>query len=525
MRTVARSRSQSTSLAVGGEVPREVDRPEVAHGGLVVAAHLDDLGAQVGQVHDVARLGGLVARAVGGVLERHPPVAGLGERAHHPGPQVAGRHLAHDAALGLGGAVGRVELLAPQVDELGHLAGVDEAPRRVGLDPAEELVGQPVREVEVVRAAGVLAGVVAQLEELLDVGVPRLEVDARGALAAAALVDRGDRGVEGPQPRDDAVGAAVRAADEGAPPPHPGERDADAAGELRQPGHLLVALVDRVELVARGVDEVARAHLGVAGAGVEQGRAARQVGQARHEPVEVDGLARGAGQAARDAEQEVLRRLDDQARRGVAQEVAVDDGAQPEVLEAAVVRGVEGDVELDGVGGDEGCRVVADEALRVAERDRLAERGDAVAAHLLVDVAREEPGGQAGVLRLLADELGGRLDREPVELGGRRPVVEAADRAGGDAQRVDLGQAVADPVDGPDDLVDVDGLGVAVALAHAHGGPGRGCAAGGRRGVGDGSGGGGGGGGLVGRQGRGALGRRRHALSSRARSAPRPHEG
>ena len=43
---------------------REVDRAEVAHGGLAAARHLEDLGAQVRQVHGVAGLGGLVAGAV-----------------------------------------------------------------------------------------------------------------------------------------------------------------------------------------------------------------------------------------------------------------------------------------------------------------------------------------------------------------------------------------------------------------------------------------------------------------------------
>ncbi len=49
-------------------------------------------------------------------------------------------------------------------------------------------------------AAGFVAGVVAELEELFDVGVPGLEVDAARALALAALVDRGDRGIERLQP-------------------------------------------------------------------------------------------------------------------------------------------------------------------------------------------------------------------------------------------------------------------------------------------------------------------------------------
>ena len=186
--------------------------------------------------------------------------------------EVAGLDLPHDPALVLGAAVRRVERLAPQVGQLGGLVGVDQRPVGVGLDPAHELVGDPVGQVEVVGAPGVLAGVVAQLEELLDVGVPRLEVDAGRALAPTALVDRRDRRVEGAQERHDAVGLAVGAADQRAAGADPGEGDPDAAGELRQLRHLGVARVDRVEVVARAVDEVARRHLGVPGAGVEQRR-------------------------------------------------------------------------------------------------------------------------------------------------------------------------------------------------------------------------------------------------------------
>ena len=75
--------------AVGPDVAREIDRAEVADRGLAAAGDLEDLGAQIRQMHGVAGLGGLVAGAVGLVLEGHPAVAGLREHAHHPGVQVA----------------------------------------------------------------------------------------------------------------------------------------------------------------------------------------------------------------------------------------------------------------------------------------------------------------------------------------------------------------------------------------------------------------------------------------------------
>ena len=317
-------------------------------------------------------------------------------------------------------------------------------------------------------AAGVLAGVVAQFEELLDVGVPRLQVDAGGALAPAALVDRRHSGVEGLQERHDAVGAAVGAADQAAPAADPRPGDADAAGELRQFRHLVVALVDGVQFVAGRVDQEAGRHLGVPGAGVEERRRAGQVRQARHQPVEGDRLVRRPGEPARHPQQPVLRCLHDQARLGVAQQVPVGDRPQAEVLEAQVAVGIHRGVELAGVPGHEGGRLVADQAEAVGVPDRSAETGDALAVDLLVHVCREQPGGELRVLRFLADQVGGGLDRQPVQFGGGGAVVEAVDGPGRHAQRVDLVQVGYPAVDRRDDPVDVDRLDAAVAFADPH---------------------------------------------------------
>ena len=284
----------------------------------------------------VAAVAGLVALGVAGVLERHPAVAGLRQRAHHLAVQVAGLDLAHVAAGRLGLPVGRVERRPPQVGQRGHLVRVDQRPQLVGLDPAHELVRDPVGQVQVVGAPRLLAGVVLELEELLDVGVPRLQVDAGGALAAAALVHRRDRGVERPQERHDPVGGAVGAADQRAAGADPRPGDADAAGELAQPGHLRVPVVNRAQVVQRRVDQEAGRHLRVAGARVEQRRRARQVGQRGHHPVEADRLRRRPAEPAGHPEQEVLRGLEDQAGGRVAQQVAVVDGLDAEVLELPV---------------------------------------------------------------------------------------------------------------------------------------------------------------------------------------------
>ncbi len=134
---------------------------------------------------------------------------GLEQHREHPAPQLDGAHpLRHpDPAALRGGlvlAVAAGEGGAVEIVQVGDLVGGEQRPVRVGLDTAQELVWHPVRGVHVVGATPVVTGVLAQVEELLDVDVPRLQVRGRRTLALAALVDR-DRGVRGDlEERDDA---------------------------------------------------------------------------------------------------------------------------------------------------------------------------------------------------------------------------------------------------------------------------------------------------------------------------------
>src|SRR5690606_16929228 len=97
--------------------------------------------------------------------------------------------------------------------------------------------------------------------ELLDIGVPRLQVDAGRALALAALVDRRDRSIERLQPRHDAVAQAVGRPDQRTARADAGVAQADAAAELGQLGDVHVALVDAFQRILRRVEQEARRQL------------------------------------------------------------------------------------------------------------------------------------------------------------------------------------------------------------------------------------------------------------------------
>jgi len=103
------------------------------------------------------------------------------------------------------GEVALFELFAEGLVEVGGFVGAEEGPGAAGFHALHEQVGNPVRRVHVVRAAAVVAGVSAELEEFEDVVVPGLEVGAAGALALAALIDGDELVVVELEERDDAL--------------------------------------------------------------------------------------------------------------------------------------------------------------------------------------------------------------------------------------------------------------------------------------------------------------------------------
>ena len=105
--------------------------------------------------------------------------------------------------------------------------------------------------------------------------------------------------------------------------------------------------------------------------------------------------------------------------------------------------------------GDELEDVVADQAEGVAG-DRLREPGDVLVADFFVDIGREHPGGELGVVGLDVGRLRLRIDSSSsswvVEPSARAEII-----AGGDDHRVDAHQALGSRC-GVNDLVEIDGF-------------------------------------------------------------------
>ena len=82
------------------------------------------------------------------------------------------------------------KLLSPAVGEPGTLVRTHETPHAVLLNPLHEEVRNPHRVEEIAGALFLLAVVLAQVEKVKDVAVPRLDVNGKRAGTFVATLKR-----------------------------------------------------------------------------------------------------------------------------------------------------------------------------------------------------------------------------------------------------------------------------------------------------------------------------------------------
>ena len=348
---------------------------------------------------------------------------GLEQHRQHLAPELDCGNLLEQLQFAAGDAllvalVRLLERMAPLVVQVGRVRRREQRPVAAFDDALHEQVGNPVRGVHVVRAAAVVAGVLAQLEELLDVEVPGLEVGADGALALAALVHRHRGVVDHLEERHHALRLAVGALDVRAHRADVGPVVAESAGEFGQKRVFLDCLVDAVEVVGyRG--QVARRQLRAMRAGVEQRRRAGHEIEGRQHVVELDGARLAVDlvqrQAHRHAHEEALRQFEAAAGIPVTvlvdQEIAVVERLQAEVAELQVALGLERRAQLGHVVLEQRLVEQADldavldearEVLRILLR-HVALRG-LLAERLEAQRVEQQAGGDVGIRRILLDQ-------------------------------------------------------------------------------------------------------------------------
>ena len=124
----------------------------------------------------------LRAAEVAGVFEGDPWMPCFKKHLEHLLPKIDGRHfLGGYFALASELLVVEVTLLefAPiGIVKVGNFIGAEERPVLAGLHTLHEKIGNPVGGIEIVSAPTVVACVAPELQEVLDVIVPSLEIGA-----------------------------------------------------------------------------------------------------------------------------------------------------------------------------------------------------------------------------------------------------------------------------------------------------------------------------------------------------------
>ena len=293
----------------------------------------------------------------------------------------------------------------------------------------------------------VVAGVLAQLQKLLDVEVPGLQIGTDCALALAALVDRHCGVVDNLQERHDTLALAVGALDVAAQRTHSCPVVAQATGELAQQRVFLQRFIDAVQVVGhRG--EVATRQLRAQRTGVEKRGRARHEVEARQHVVELDrsrlAVDLAQRQTHRHAHEEGLRHLD--AKFIDVQEVAVEQGLQAEVIELQIALGLECSAQTGHVVllqtriQQFGLNPTLDELREIVwvAHSHLG-LAEFFAEDFLADGVQQQARGGSGVGRLLLDQRARGQDAGLVHFVDRHAVVQVAPCLGQDRVGLDIG--------------------------------------------------------------------------------------
>ena len=291
--------------------------------------------------------------------------------------------------------------------------------------------------------------------------MPGLDVHRETAVASARLINVPRGVVEDAEHGDDARRFPVGAADGRVARADVVHVDADAARPLGDLRALAEGLVDALDGIVHA-SQVARRKLAVLQAGVEErGRRVRRQFE-RHGIVRfLDALEIVCPDAERDAQQHVLRALDDAAVD--ARQVQALERPHREEIVAVVPREIEHGVERVGARLDRGPDVLAHHALHLSKG--LEHAGRRVAVQVADrDVRREDR-----VVGVLGRHARGDLRRQRVDLGGRDVVVEARARLLRDLDRRHAQRrAIGDALQALGDLVEVDVLEGSVTLDDLH---------------------------------------------------------
>jgi hypothetical protein len=132
--------------------------------------------------------------------------------------------------------------------------GIEQRPHAVLFDATHKNVGNPVRDVEVVRAARLVSGVIAQFEKFFEIGVPGFEIYTARALPLSALVHSHNGRVQRLEPWRNTIRLAIGGANQRSALTHTMVGNADTTGILRKQRNIRVLGIDCVKLIERRIE-------------------------------------------------------------------------------------------------------------------------------------------------------------------------------------------------------------------------------------------------------------------------------
>ena len=246
----------------------ESQRPEVADRRLFGGGELNDLGAQVGGLDGSEVL--LVGLGITRVLVQQIRPAGLNLGIYYHLPQFLSRDLPHGEVLALIVAIQLRERITPAVRQSRAGVGTEHGPIPILLHTLHKQVRDPQSIEQITSTLIVVARVQLQTQKLLNVSMPRLQIDRKRPIALSTLVHILGRVIEDLQHRRDARGLAIGALDLSIASPNVVNAQTNATRPLGDLRTLAQRIVDPLDTVILHVDQKARAQLGMRCSRVEQ---------------------------------------------------------------------------------------------------------------------------------------------------------------------------------------------------------------------------------------------------------------
>lgn len=184
-----------------------------------------------------------------------------------------------------------LKFFAVGISQARGLVRAEKRPIAIGLNTLHEEIRRPESIEQVTRADLLLAVVLAEIQELKDVGVPRLQVDSKGTRAlVATLVHVPGRVVVHPEHRHDAIRRPVGSSNVRAGGSNSVDVEANPTGRLGDHGTCLQGVVDALNAIFLHINQEARSQLRLGSAGVEQSRRGMCEVLLRHQVIGLDGL-------------------------------------------------------------------------------------------------------------------------------------------------------------------------------------------------------------------------------------------